>query len=228
MIRTIQLKFGSAPHQEPVHLDVAPVTVFVGPNNAGKSEILQEINQYCANGVSHQSDVILESILYLDIPTADIPTIRQRLTQQPHKNETINPGKIIIGRHHHRIQVNENLFDSALRDPNNQSQHFSQWFIALHTLMLDGKSRIALVNEQDASDLQQLPQNFLDILFRDDDKRSEVRRIALDAFGDYFVVDPTNLGKLRIRYSRTAPPDHQTDVMRIDSRPGDHLDAAFE
>ncbi len=74
--------------------------------------------------------------------------------------------------------------------------------------MLDGKSRITLVNEQNATDLQQAPQNFLVILFRDDDKRVDVRRIAHDAFDTYFVVDPTALGKLRIRYSSTEPSNH--------------------
>ncbi|HEY4722363.1 MAG TPA: AAA family ATPase [Anaerolineae bacterium] len=208
MIRTIRLKFGSAPGQAPVQLDVAPVTVFVGPNNAGKSKVLQEINRNCTSGVPHPSDVILESVTYNEFPEENIPEITRGLTLRPHKNETINPGHIIVGKHHRRHQVRQNQFDAALRNPNTQSQHFCQWFLALHTLMLDGKSRITLVNEQTATDLQQAPQNFLDILFRDDAKRLDVRRIAHDALDTYFVVDPTALGKLRIRYSRIAPKDH--------------------
>jgi hypothetical protein len=42
-------------------------------------------------------------------------------------------------------------------------------------------------------------------LFLDDDKRAEVRRIVHDAFGSYFVIDPTALGTLRVRFSDRAP-----------------------
>jgi len=71
--------------------------------------------------------------------------------------------------------------------------------------MLDGKSRINLVNQQTAGDLQQDPQNSLQALFRDDKKRYEVRHIIEEAFGDYFIIDPTHLGYLRIRLSQRAP-----------------------
>ena len=45
------------------------------------------------------------------------------------------------------------------------------------------------------------------VLFRDDKKRKEVRRIIYDAFGQYLVVDPTNLGHLNLRLSNVAPKD---------------------
>jgi hypothetical protein len=71
--------------------------------------------------------------------------------------------------------------------------------------MLDGPNRIALAKPQKFGDLQQPAQSSLQALFRDDVKRQEVRRIVADAFGTYFVVDPTNIGQLRIRLS-TRPP----------------------
>ena len=194
-----------------MQLDVAPVTVFVGPNNSGKSKVLQEINRFCTTGLEHPTDVILDAVDFVAFPAKRIPDIKNSLTLQPHKNEAIGPGRIIIGRHFRRKQVPEKQFVEALANPNTHSQQFCEWYLALHTLMLDGKSRITLVNEQNATDLQEPAQNFLDILFRDDAKRDEVRRIAYDAFGEYFVVDPTELGKLRIRFSPTAPKDHRQE-----------------
>jgi hypothetical protein len=47
-------------------------------------------------------------------------------------------------------------------------------------------------------DLQQRPRTSFQTLFHDDVKRHEVRRIVADAFGSYFVLDPTFLGQLRI------------------------------
>ena len=85
MISTIQLKFGSAPNQEHVKLEVAPVTVFVGPNNSGKSKVLQEINNFCKSGNNHPTDDILDSITFVEIPPGQISTIKKDLTLQPHK-----------------------------------------------------------------------------------------------------------------------------------------------
>jgi hypothetical protein len=76
-----------------------------------------------------------------------------------------------------------------------------------NTLILDGQSRIGLVNPQGAGDLQQAAQSSFQVLFRDDVRRTEVRRIISDAFGQYVVIDPTNLGQLRIRFSSRAPRD---------------------
>jgi hypothetical protein len=71
--------------------------------------------------------------------------------------------------------------------------------------MLDGRSRINLISEQPAGDLQQAAQTSFQALFRDDGRRHEVRRIVADAFGWYFVIDPTHLGQLRIRLAERAP-----------------------
>jgi len=63
------------------------------------------------------------------------------------------------------------------------------------------------VNDQAAGDLLRPAQSSLQVLFRDDAKRHEVRRIVFEAFGLHFVVDPTNLGQLRIRLASRPPRD---------------------
>ena len=86
-----------------------------------------------------------------------------------------------------------------------QAPQFCQWYLVYCTLILDGRSRISLINAQSAGDLQQAPQTSFQALFHDDQKRAEVRRIVHDAFGAYLVIDPTNLGQLRLRLSPTEP-----------------------
>ena len=72
--------------------------------------------------------------------------------------------------------------------------------------MLNGASRINLIIERDAGDLQNShTENPLQVLFKDEVKRLEVRKIIYEAFGLYFILDPTNLGKLRIKLSILAP-----------------------
>ena len=66
-----------------------------------------------------------------------------------------------------------------------------------------------MIGQQSAGDLQQPPQTSFQVLFRDNAKRYEVRRIIYDAFEKYFVIDPTFLGQLRLRLSSRPP---ETDM----------------
>ncbi|MCF2147643.1 ATP-binding protein [Desmonostoc muscorum LEGE 12446] len=108
-----------------------------------------------------------------------------------------------------RNQVHRQNLLNALQNPNTQVSLFCQWYLSFNTLLLDGKSRISLIGQQSAGDLQQPPHTSFQVLFRDDAKRDEVRRIIYDAFGTYFVIDPTSLGQLRLRLSSRPP---QTDI----------------
>ncbi|MCD9461393.1 ABC transporter ATP-binding protein [Marinibactrum halimedae] len=49
MIESITLFFGNKPDSENLHLKPAPINIFVGPNNSGKSLLLKEIEQLCNN-----------------------------------------------------------------------------------------------------------------------------------------------------------------------------------
>lgn len=210
MIESITLKFGAATGQPAVRLDVAPVTVFVGPNNSGKSKVLQELNYACSNGSCPASNLILNDISFQQFEPQQQVNIRDRCVLTARRTETINQGNILVGRDNIRQQVAESTFTQCLANPNSQKSHFAQWVLRPYTLMLNGNNRLNAIKQQKATDLQQPSQNFLDILFRDDSKRLEVRRIAHEAFGKYFVVDPTSLGNLRIRYSEVEPSsDHQ-------------------
>ena len=71
-----------------------------------------------------------------------------------------------------------------------------------NTVKLDGKNRIQLINDTQAGDLQQDPANSIQVLFRNDDVRREVRDIIYDAFSEYLIVDPTHLGHLRLKLSK--------------------------
>ena len=71
--------------------------------------------------------------------------------------------------------------------------------------MLNGSSRIDLVDDKHAGDLQKRPENSFQTLFQNNSKRLEVRRIVNEAFGSHLVIDPTNPGHLRIRLSKTPP-----------------------
>lgn len=84
-------------------------------------------------------------------------------------------------------------------------------FVALYTIRLDGRTRLALTEPRPAGDLQGPPVNHLMALFMDDETRTQIREFTRDAFGLYFVVDPTMMTQFRIRLSAREPSDFQEE-----------------
>ncbi|WP_223295251.1 ATP-dependent nuclease [Allochromatium vinosum] len=114
---------------------------------------------------------------------------------------------MIVGNYQERAQIEKEIFTQLVEKLNDKHyrQYFCRWFLKFNTLLLDGHGRMQLTQEQQGGNLQLPPSNSLSALFRDDKKRAEVRRIVHDAFGLYFVIDPTDLGKLKVRLSETPP-----------------------
>lgn len=210
MISSIRFKFGRAPGTTSESIKTTPVTVFVGPNNSGKSRILREVQEYCYSGRENTNNVIVGGVDFSGMTAAGVSQVIKRLQQEFYLGETLLgiEGKNITVRTRHGNQVV--LIDQLkeiLEQPFLGTNVFCHYFLANKTLMLDGPGRIGHVNAQQAGDLLQPAQTSLQVLFRDDVKRNEVRRIVYDAFGVYFVVDPTNLGLFRIRLSDRPPKE---------------------
>ena len=207
MLKDIKLKFGRAENLEPQIIKAMPITVFVGPNNSGKSKILSEIQQFCVSGNKFANDVIIENIELEGVDELVLESRIESLILEPDTNEAIHPGYIFVGKGHSRHHVHKSQFRQALLNPNLEPTHTCSWFLSYNTLILDGSNRINLVNQQAAGNLQQPPHSSFQVLFRDDDKRKEVSRIIYEAFGQYLVIDPTNLGQLNLRLSKVPPRD---------------------
>lgn len=205
MITNLKLKFGKAPGLEPIAFTPNAITVFVGPNNSGKSMALREILQYCQNGTPNTQNMILDSIQFQGFSRENINKKIGDVLLKPNFGEAIQPGHILVGKKGARHQLPEELLKRILENPNTNHNQFCGWYLSYNTLFLDGQSRIGLINDQNAGDLQQQPHSSFQVLIRDNSRRENIRRIIYEAFGRYFVVDPTNLGHLRIRLSDKAP-----------------------
>ena len=205
MIWEILLKFGKAPGVRPEPIPIGPVTVFVGPNNSGKSKVLNEIEHRCYHGTGHTHDVIIENVRFRGITPGEVPTSIERLMVPPNRNEAVGAGNIILASRRQRVQVNRAELARVVEDPSINPAAFASWFLQHLTTKLDGPSRVGLVAPQPAGDLLVPEHSTLQVLFRDDVKRAQVRRIVHEAFGTYFVIDPSALGSLRIRLSAREP-----------------------
>lgn len=207
MISNLKLKFGRTPNAEPENIPVTPITVFVGPNNSGKSKVISEIAAFCHSGIKPNNTLILEKLTFEDSNEEDTSEIIKKYTLPYAPGETIYAEHVIFGSTRGRNQLHIDTLRQHIMTPEANTQAFCQWFLSHAILMLDGSSRINLINEQSAGDLQLPPQSSLQVLLGDDAKRQEVRRIIFEAFDTHFVVDPTFLGRLRIRLSERPPID---------------------
>lgn len=207
MISSLQLKFGRAPGSTGESITTTPITVFVGPNNSGKSRVLREIERYCRTGANAADDMLLSTLSFVGLPAEQAEKSIARLRQPPNPGESQHVDHIIVGSKYGRGQVETATLKRYVMTPAASVTGFCQWYLKHLTLMLDGKSRIGLVAQQSAGDLQRPAESSFQVLFRDDAKRYEVRRIVFDAFGRHFVLDPSQLGKFRIRLSDHAPRD---------------------
>lgn len=205
MIKKLKLKFGSSAAKSPLEADLTPITVFVGPNNSGKSKLLLEIEDFCKKGKINTKDVILSDLKFSEI--IDKENEIQKHTLVPSINESLAPNQIIFGDSKVRNKIDKSHLYQYLSDIESFREYFCSFYLSFNTLLLGGGNRINLIKEQQAGDLQGQPQNILQVLFQNNTKRKEVRRIVFDAFQKCFVVDPTKLGYLRIRLSETSPID---------------------
>lgn len=205
MINKIKLKFGSSQTKPPLDTEITPITVFVGPNNSGKSKVLIEIEKFCKEGLLNTTNVILTDLEFnnLSDPEAEI----NNHILSPRLNESLQPNHIFFGKENTRHQLQKPELLRVLTAANANKNAYAVYFVSFNTIRIDGGSRINLINEQPAGDLQSHPVNSLQVLFKDNIKRKELSRIIYDAFKKHFVIDPTNLGKLRIRLSDIAPID---------------------
>ena len=183
MIKTFKLKFGRAKGIEPETITAAPVTVFVGPNNSGKSKILSEIYQYCQTGSKYENFVLLEELTFIETPDEKISETIDHVKQVPGHADALQMGHILVGNASSRRQVNPDQLKMWLTSPTTNLSAFAQYFLQFATLILGGSNRINLVVTQPGGDLQQSAQSSFQMLFRDDIKRAEVRRIVYEAFG---------------------------------------------
>lgn len=216
MIKWLKLFFGSSNDVGPLEINPEPITILVGPNNSGKSLALREIETLCRSGPQVDRKVVAE--LALDIPDPDQAVEELKAFKlKPARGQAVPAGQILVGVSNPGQGVGQTYVSpDQLRNvllqvrsdtavPMNSLSYISQYFLSFFTVRLDGRTRFSLTQPQGSGDLLGPPQNHLMSLFQDAEARMEVRRIVEDAFGFYFVIDPTGMTTLRVKMSEREP-----------------------
>jgi ABC-type lipoprotein export system ATPase subunit len=203
---------GSVAGAEPLEVEPGVVTVLVGPNNSGKTRALADIATW-AQGSSERGVVVREVDVEWPASVEEARALLGRYVQpdpRPQILRILAPS--VPGSGGGQEELDAVSFSAVIEQPDEDRlpDHLRgarrRWTLRFFTAFWTGRERFALSSDQPLTDLQQPPQNHLQVLFRDDGLRERVRELIHKAFGLYFVLDPTQPGQLRMRLSRTPPP----------------------
>lgn len=204
LIQQIRLKSASSPGQPSLVIPAAPITLIVGPNNSGKSLLLNELNLSLREDRPSTEFSVLANIDFdavcLPVCVADIQSHRAR----SFNGNKCGPNNVYYVKAGERSEFHEPDLNQWLASPTLGTHHFKA-YAKFNTIKLDGPNRIALINEKELRDLTEPPTNRLEQLFQNDDIRKELRKVIYDALESYLVLDPTHMGRVRVRLSEKEP-----------------------
>ena len=211
MIESLRLKFGSAPNQQPITLEEPVITVFVGPNNSGKSQVLNEIQKFCAKG-HNTGNLVLDNIRFSSINEEEYNQHYAEVCSVPHPSDS--PGDLYsyLEYGHNRFQIVKTRYKAARLNPNASQQtlnDYSQWYSRFFLTNLDGASRMNLIRNQKRGDLTN-PQSAFAKVLTNDIIRQQIRNILHDAFGQYVGIDMSHGDELQLKFGDTPPPRERT------------------
>ena len=208
-IKSIRFKSGSALGQPALDIKTPNITVLVGPNNAGKSQTLREL-EICCQGQKQEFKLISEVDLILPDTAAELISMLKLHKAEPPEGQILQPGHFWISRPVVRRgeqalyeQISENKIIEWFNNKTQKS--LREVFVRTFTLRLDGRTRFDLVEKKETGPLEENPKNHLWALFVDDDAREKVRQFTEKAFGKHFVIDPTGMTHYRVRLSDRKP-----------------------
>ncbi len=202
------------------------MTVFVGPNNSGKSLALRELESFIESGGETVAFIVDD--LEPDFPGPSVVTQMVLSRQVKDDGRELPPGCTRVVRLKSPSEVSrrratdapeplaeqvinlEAVIDALRNVEDLDDEDFEilcRDVLTLFTVRLDGQTRLLLTQPRAAGDSSVHPAHHLGAIWRDDRARERIREITADAFGLHFVLDKTDGEVFRIRMSERPPMD---------------------
>jgi predicted ATPase len=233
MIDRLRLKFGASQASPLLEFQTTPITIFVGPNNSGKSKLIREIFEQVTQGHVSSGQIISDQIFLQDYDYEQARSLLREFEVPLQLGEVLRPDHIMVGGLGGRSQAHLptilrglTQFNTLVEGDHHKTQT-AQQLLRYKVKLLDGQSRIALCNDQALGDLQTTATTSFQILWRNDQLRENLREIVFDALGDYLTFDPTGGGTIRLRLSQRKPEDVEEEQSLTQRAANFHAKAAL-
>ena len=199
MLKSIAFKAGSSPGQPPLTFDLDPsVTIFVGPNNAGKSTALGELT----SAIAGSSGIIIDRIDVEPMTETEADALITKLTP------AINPGYVEVPSNGGNIQTVEiNGLRSSLINVGSNRGYYWQMFASHKIRYLGGADRTTLLQPQERNDLF-APSTEFGRLVREPVKSVAFRKVVAEELGLHIGFDALSQGsQIHLHFGKTVPPE---------------------
>lgn len=209
-----ELTFASGPDgKTPLPISPASVMILVGPNNSGKSLALREVEAFCS--VPDPKTLVISDValVYPENFNEALKLINKFKTKPPEgtiiENDQIYAHYYTPGSGSHQSILGIKTIKASIK--HNDKSYLIPNIMRHYTIRLDGKTRLALANNQPTDNLQDAPTNHLMSLFQNESERERVRSLTKEAFDLYFTIDPTSMREFVIRLSERPPADSREE-----------------
>lgn len=214
MLSHLRLKSSSSPGQPGLDLPLEPsITIFVGPNNSGKSQLLREILGFCTTGSSQS--LILDRLTFVAVDQATAAMDLERIKRPLAPHEVVSQQVVAIRRGGHDTTIHESHYFMGRTAPNTHPNFFAQHHLSALTVSLDAEARTRLLQPAGFGNLKN-PSTPMGRLYTNDLRRSSWREIVHDAIGLYPSITSLDQGQLSVHFGRTNPPrerTHEDDII---------------
>lgn len=188
-------------------LEIEPgnLMVIVGPNNSGKTRVLEDIKTYLTseNKMQLLSEVVLEPSSTKDEFINSLKKFEKSGTEDP-TNDFINLFRPSYSKSKDPINFTTKYaqIDSYYNDHIHSTGVIPQ-ISNLTTFSLDAITRFELLRKQENTSYEQ-PQNFFGLIYNNDELRENIRDQIYNEFGYYFYLDTKHPpGQISIKLSGT-------------------------
>ena len=160
MLESISLKFTEL--ASPLQVPAQGVTIFVGPNNAGKSLVLRELEQDISTHASEATKIVSDfEIIWLS--DEQLNKDIENLTKKAPLGTS--PDNVYVGRFNASGNLDAtNVPHQALREfmkDHREKRWLTSQFLRFFLIRLDGRTRFDLTNDRPRGDLLGRAQNML-------------------------------------------------------------------
>lgn len=208
MIENISLKNGPSGTDEPIIINKPTLTVFLGPNNSGKSRVLTEIYHLIIK--SRIEEKILDDIelkpLTPEQARKDLLNNTTESSQSQQNKKREDSAWMEIDGEEKMIKISDYI--SAMTDPNGNHSIMNS-IMRQRTSNITGEKRLREIEPQKRGDLK-YPRTMFAKLFTDDVKRNILQEKIFGAVGFYPVFDATVGDELNLRFGKKIPQDERS------------------
>ena len=187
-IESLKLKRESFDNSNP-NIELQNVTIIVGPNNSGKSQLLRDVDSWLASGVDRMK--LLDSI-GLVFPEDEATEMELLLKPFETARRKENDGDIKINIRSPDFRQDTTIFDEWInlrqyveQAKNKNASHFRHQFTKFYSILLTGRKRFDLITPAPIGNLTTPGTNFLAAAYRNDGARRTIREFVHDQFKQY-------------------------------------------